>query len=595
MLVVALVGALMGFHPLFAANDGLLSAQSGLYVRQLILDGLHPTRLSALESHLKQQLKGELSEDCQLNFSQSVNADVRAHQIVNQGLADNRIAVVSVNCYMTAEQIQAFKISISRYYIENHYINSGAIIPDQEVKGGVIVIRVIEGRLTDVVIENEDQLRLSSGYIKRRLKFEGDEQNILNMDVLQERLQIMQQNPLFKQIVSKVAPGKEPGDGILKVKVREADSLQIGFRFNNYRTPSVGAYRGALELNYRNLPLGWGDAFYFRYGLTEGVNDYAFNYGVPLPLMKYDTTLSLGFDKSDSEVVTEPFSELDVKSDSERWSVSLRQPFYKSYPPPDPKPQSYQEFALALKLERRRNITFLEDGPFRFSRGSIDGEMEYGVIRLSSEWLSRGQYNVFAFYNTFSFGTDALGSTTIDKSVIDNHFRTWLGQFQWFGSFKQLSWMRSSLPRLWESRLLFRTNIQLANNELLSLEKFSIGGHASVRGYRESQLIRDNGISASLEWHVPIGHLSFDDPDEGKIHLVPFVDYGRGDNKDRSTPEPKDISSVGIGMRWSPLKNVHTQFYWAKALRNISQPEDDHDLQDEGFHFEIYVNLLPWK
>lgn len=572
MLVVALVGALMGFHPLFAAtpNDGLLSAQSGLYVRQLILDGLHPIRLTALESHLKQQLAGNLSEDCQLTLSQ------RAQPIV------------SVNCYMTAEQIQAFKTSISRFYIENHYINSGAIIPDQEVKGGLIVIRIIEGRLRDVVIENEDQLRLSSGYIKRRLMFKGDEQNILNMDVLQERLQIMQQNPLFKQIVSKVVPGDEPGDGILKVKVREADSLQIGFRFNNYRTPSVGAYRGALELNYRNLPLGWGDALYFRYGLTEGLNDYAFNYSVPLPLMKYDSTLSLDFDKSDSEVVTEPFNELDVKSDSERWSVSLRQPFYKSYPS-----HGYQEFALALKLERRSNTTFLEDAPFSFSRGSIDGEMEYGVIRFSSEWLSRGQYNVFAFYNTFSFGTEALGSTTIEKSLVDNHFRTWLGQFQWFGSFKQLSWMRSSFPRLWESRLLFRTNIQLANNELLSLEKFSIGGHASVRGYRESQLIRDSGISASLEWHIPIGHLSFDDPDEGKIHLVPFVDYGRGDNKDRSTPEPKDISSVGIGMRWSPLKNVHTQFYWAKALRNISQFEGDHDLQDEGFHFEFYVDLWP--
>ncbi len=648
-LIFAVVMGLLGTHPLFAQatgtpsadNEGRLSTKAQLYVRKFVFDGMSLARLKKRPENNPTQKC--FDENKYREFSQSRDGDAKkalsrvyrenrealkyacrenirkAHthhtdcddkkqsinKIIQTRIDNHRIAILDINRQMTAEEIQDTKNKITRCYIENKYINSGAMIPDQEIKNdGIIVIRIIEGWLAQVKVENENDLHLSSRYVNRRLKFTGDEQGHLNMNDLQGRMQIMQQNPLFKQVIGKIAPGDELGEGILKVTVKETKPLHLGFRFNNYRHPSVGAYRGALELSYRN-PLGLGDALSANVGLTEGLNDYSLNYSVPFPqyLTNYDTTLSLGFNKSDSDVVTEPFNKLGVQSDSETLSVSLRQPLYKSYPPSDDRdnPNPYQEFAVALTLEKRKNTTFLEDKPFSFSRGALNGETEYAVIRLSPEYVRRTPHNVIAFYNTFSFGTDAL-SPTIDKNIIDNRFVTWLGQFQWFGRVSQLekfnqtgqfNWLKQSWlgSHLWESRLLFRTNIQLADEQLFSLEKFPIGGHASVRGYRESQMIRDNGLTASLEWLMPIGHLPFgslSEPGEGKIELIPFIDYGRGWNNDDSTPVPKDISSVGLGLRWLPTKNTHVQVYWAKALRNIDNPENqEHDLQDEGLHFEI--------
>lgn len=646
--------ALGSTHPSFAQgttpcvnNEGSLSASGEVCVQKFILDGIHQDRWEDLKKHFKDK-KFQFYENCQLNLEEKfeknqleINKLYEVYQdklAVDKRITEKRIAILIVAddvknyCQMTAEQIYTLKNQITRYYIDRGYINSGAIIPDQHITNdGMIVMRIIEGWLAKVDIEtgpenenNENQLTLSEAYIKRRLKFAGDKQRILDMNELQERLQIMQQNPFFKYIQGRVAPGNEPGEGILKVKVGEAERLQAGFRFNNYRHPSVGAYRGAVEFNYQNfLPrLGLGDSLYFRAGLTEGLNDYFINYNVPFPsLIKYDATLSLSFSKSDSEIVSEAFRELDVQSDSETWVASLRQPIYKSYPPTKVRynPNPYQELALALKLDRRRNTTFLWGERFSFSRGAIDGETEYNAIRLSLEWLSRSQHNVFAFYNTFSCGTDVLnntfGSPTVDERFIinnsfdlldineqsdknnfkkfgDNHFRSWLTQLQWYTRLNHL-WVKRTIPWLWESGVLARVNVQFADRELLSLEKFSLGGHASVRGYRESELIRDNGIFISLEGRIPLAHLQHGQFGEfGVIELVPFFDFGSGWNKDEDSI---DISSIGIGLHYSPIEKINFRIYWAHALQEIeSTRQKEHDLQDEGVHFEMEINLLPW-
>jgi hemolysin activation/secretion protein len=58
----------------------------------------------------------------------------------------------------------------------------------------------------------------------------------------------------------------------------------------------------------------------------------------------------------------------------------------------------------------------------------------------------------------------------------------------------------------WDTEILFRTDLQLANNPLLPLEQLAVGGRYTVRGYQENQLVRDNGVIAQLEARVPVVH-----------------------------------------------------------------------------------------
>ncbi len=485
------------------------------------------------------------------------------------------------NSVLSPEQLQDVKNDITGHYIKNGYVNSGAIIPDQKITDGIVIIKIIEGVLVQVEASGNKKLR--TDYIENRLKYQDNE--ALDLEELQDRLQMLQQNPLFERIQAELGPGVKLGEGILKIHVDEAPPRELQFTFNNHRSPSVGAYRGQIEGWYRNLTgifgekSGFGDTFYLRYGLTEGLNDFTVKYD--FPLNRYDSTVSLHVERSDSEVVEAPFNQLDVESEADTYAFTFSQPLYQE-------PEGY--FNLSLRLEKRTSKTFLLGQPFSFSPGVKDGVSELSVIRFSQDWLKRNPVQVLAARASFNFGVDALDSTINDDGSPDSEFFSLLGQFQYV---RRLNFFNS---KRWDlSQMIFRTDFQLANQDLLPLEKLSIGGASTVRGYRENVLTRDNGMISSFELRFPLLHLPISNAtksfEEGWIELATFVDYGRAWNADSDTPEPKDIYSVGLGLIWNPNKYFHGEIYWGHALQTDDIPDpDEQNLQDDGVHFEMSAN-----
>ncbi len=484
---------------------------------------------------------------------------------------------------ISAEELQEVKNKITLFYINNGYINSGAIIPDQPVGADKVVkLIVIEGQLKEVnaIVKNIDGGMgwLRNDYVKSRLKL-GD--NALDINALQEKLQLLQQNPLIKRINAELGPGIRLGEGILNIGVVEARPWEFGFKFNNHRSPSVGAYRGEIDFSHRNIT-GWGDSIYARVGLTEGLKDYTFNY--TLPLNRYDTTLSLLLEKSDSEVVSEPFKQLDVESEADTYALTLRHPLIKT---------PNQELGISLKAEKRTSKTYLLGRPFSFSPGVVDGESDLSVLRFIQDWLKRGSNQVLAARSSFNLGIDAWDSTIHEDNFSpDSHFYSWLGQFQWVKRLDTwVDFLDSKMLR--DTQIIFRTDMQFSKEALLPLEKFSIGGASTVRGYRENFLTRDNGLIASLEMRIPVYKYSplSDDPEDGVLEIAPFIDYGNSWNSDKATtPTPRDITGTGIGLRWSVTKYLFAETYWAKNLRDIQDPEDS-DLQDKSVHFEVRLKF----
>lgn len=482
------------------------------------------------------------------------------------------------NRQISAEELQMVKNIITRKYIEAGFINSGAIIPDQQVENGEIELKIIEGKLSDVDITNltmgGEQGRLYSSYIRGRIS--GNEGEILNINRLQENLQLLHQNPLFRSINAELGPGIRLGEGILKLKVIEATPWEIGARFNNHRSPSVGSYRGEVFGTHRNV-LGFGDSVYLRLGLTEGLKDYSFNYAVPLS-SRYGTTIAFSAERSDAEVVSEPFNQLNIESEAETYALGITQPLIKT---------PNKEFNLGLKVERRSSTTYMFKGTpleqkFSFSPGVQDGESRISVLRFSQDWLDRSRTRVIAARSSFNFGFDAWDATINNDDSPDGKFFTWLGQFQWVQRIPAFGGR--------DTQLLVRADMQWAKEDLLPLEKFSVGGASTVRGYRENQMTRDNGLVTSIEWRVPITKLPIPgiskNADDGVLQIAPFFDYGRAWNADAETPEPDNISSVGLGLRWMPSQRVNAILYWGHALRDVGEQQDD-DIQDDGIHFEL--------
>jgi hemolysin activation/secretion protein len=473
-----------------------------------------------------------------------------------------------VNRSVTSEDLEAVRLALTRVYLNKGYINSGAILPDQTVSGGVITFHILEGTLTEVTLEGQRWFR--EGYLRRRLTLEVGPP--LNIGTIQERLQFLQQDDRIERLQAELSPGVRLGESALHVRVEERLPFLIALEFNNYQSATIGAERGLITVAHQNLT-GHGDILSVTYGRSAGL-DLQIDTSYSLPLNARDTTVSVRYQRNASSVIEEPFTALDITSRSEVYTVALRQPLWRTLS---------QELALALSGEYLQSETLLLDEPFAFSPGTQDGKAADTALRLALEWLDRTPSRVLAVRSRLSVGVDALGATINDQAdVPDGRFLAWLGQFQ-YG--RRLG--------VQDIQLLLRLDVQLTTDPLLPLEQMAIGGRFSVRGYRENQLVRDNGLIASLESRIPlVRNTAWAE----YVQVVPFVDFGWGWNRKVDTPDPTTLLSIGLGLRWGatwrvgiPLR-TQAEVFWGYKLKDVQT--EGGNLQDKGLHLQFVVTAF---
>ena len=486
------------------------------------------------------------------------------------------------NRYLTQEDLQALRRELTQFYVAQGFVNSGVILPDQTIRDGQVTYQVIEGRLTELNISGNRWFR--TGYLRTRLA----PSEPLNVNDLQRQIQLLLDDPRIERLRVDLKPGLRPGDSVLDVLVEDRQPFRLYLDFNNYQAPSVGGERGIVTLENVNL-LGWGDVLTLRYGRSEGL-DPLLDFRYAVPVTRWDTTASFQYRRNTFGIVEEPFQDLDIESESEIFTAGIRQPVYRT-------PQT--TVAVELIGERLENITSLLGVRFPLLPGATDdGRTAVTALRVAGEFVHRTQSQAFALRSRFSFGLDALDATVhSDPDVPDGRFFAWLGQVQW----------ATRLPVL-DSQLIARADVQLTPDPLLTLEQVAIGGRYTVRGYREFTLVRDNAVLASLELRVPLVRKT---RWADYLELAPFFDYGRGWNAVGSTPDPLDISSVGVGLRWAlTLPGVLTlrpqfEVYFGYRLRDVRIVGKPDPLQDiivtkdgdqekgkAGLHFQFLLAVF---
>jgi hemolysin activation/secretion protein len=387
--------------------------------------------------------------------------------------------------------------------------------------------------------------------------------------MLQTRLLHLQQDDRIIRLHADLRPGVQLGESVLRLRIEERVPVFVALEFNNHLSPTVGAERGLITVAHQNLT-GHGDVFTFTFGRSTGLA-LQIDTSYTLPLNARDTTVSLRYRRNNSSVVEDRFKPLQIASRSEIFTLALRHPLYRTL---------RREFALGLSVERLESKTFLLADPFPFSSGTEDGETRDTALRFSQEWLDHTPSQVVAIRSRFSVGIDALDATiNNDPDSPDGRFFAWLGQFQWA---RRLG--------VRDMQLLFRLDVQLTTEPLLPLEQIAIGGRFSVRGYRENQLVRDNGLLVSVEFSLPLIRntrwAEF-------VQVVPFIDFGRGWNRKVATPAPSTLVSLGLGLRWAVILQTtlpvrsQIEVFWGYKLKNVET--EGGNLQDKGLHLQLVV------
>ncbi len=444
------------------------------------------------------------------------------------------------------------RTAITNLYISNGYSTSGAFLPaGQDLSSRAVQIQVIEGGVEAIQVNGLTHLQ--EGYVRDRVALAT--QPPLNIPQLEDALRLLQIDPLLASVDAELTAGSRPGQNLLILDLAEADPFDLALTVDNSRAVSIGSVQGEVLALHRNV-LGLGDFASVRYDHTEGLNLYELRYGIPLNAR--DGVLQFRYENANSRVITPQFADAGIRNESEIFSVYFRQPMFRSI---------NEEWALGFALDLRESRSFiLNDIPFSFSVGPESGVAKVAAFRFSQEWLRRDINRVLAARSQFSLGLDAFNATINDTGT-DGQFFAWLGQFQWV---EQLS------PQL---LLVSRLNAQLTPDSLLPLERFSLGGVDTVRGYPQNQIVTDNAVVGSVELRIPLSSQS------NEFQLIPFIDTGTGWNNGTENPNPAVLLGTGLGMQWQPNQDLNFNLTYGLPL--IAFPNKGTSLQENGIYFSF--------
>ena len=458
--------------------------------------------------------------------------------------------------------------AVTQLYVQDGYLSSGAVLPDQDLGGGVVVIQVIEGRLAEVRVEGTRYFK--ADYFIDRLRHAG--RTPVQIDRLTDQIAEFQRDGRIERVHSKLQAGNQIGESRLLLIVTEASQVDAQLSVSNERPASVGMAGGGVDVSYSNL-VGYGESLSASFRFSEGLRQYRVE--TAIPVTSRGTEFRATYQRSEAEVVNSSFRVLDINADSESFRIELHQALIR---------KRTHELSIALLGSWTRWRSTVGGRETCFRADQLDCAPIVTALRARQEFIHRRPNSSLLLRSTFSFGLDALGATRERESrIADSDFFTWLGQARYLHRLEpehdRLQWLDRAVVSL-------RGDVQLANDPLLSGERIAVGGPQTVRGFQRNRLVRDNALIGSLELRFPIWGR---DGSEPRVELSPFVDVAYAWN-DRDQSTVRTLSSAGLSVAISPGAGLHIQASWAQPIRRGVQ--DGEGLQRDGVYMELIWNAF---
>ena len=450
-------------------------------------------------------------------------------------------------------ELKKVATKITNKYLQQGYITSRAILPQQEVTNGIVEIKIIEGSIANIQIEGNN--RLKESYLRDRLELGTN--SPVRVDNLEGQLQLLRSNQTIKNIEANLQPAPGEGESSLVVEVDEASPWLYGAEINNYSTVATGAERLGISLGSRNLT-GNSDSLIFGFTQALSANSQSYSGSYSIPLNAKDGTLQLRTSINRNEIVGEDFEDLNLEGDSELYEVSFRQPLTRTL---------QKEFAVSLGFSYQESRDF-------FNGVALNQTNRTSVIKFGQDYTKRDVKGVWAFRSQFNLGFD--GSDENEDVLIagddfpDDVFISWLGQTQ-------------RLQRINPDNLLIiQADLQLTPNTLSPSEQFVIGGAQSVRGYRQNARLGENGFRLSIEDRITLIKNKAEQP---LFQIAPFADLGVVGGDSTEDIDNNFLAGIGLGLISEPIPGLSLRLDYAPPLVDLEETGDN--IQEDGFYFRL--------
>ena len=423
-----------------------------------------------------------------------------------QAITDNYIGR-----QITAKDLLEMTDKITALYRQKGYMTCGAML-NRRIHDGVATIRLIEGR-TDVVSVSGNR-STKEDYITGRLGLKSGE--IANIDQLNRNLRWFHgTNDIQLRVVIK--PGEKEGTTDYEIMAFEPQNQTVTLYADNDGYENSGRWREGLFYTMRSLS-GHRDALRSSFIRSQGTK--AWTLGYSFPVSRRGMRLDFNYTGNRTKVTSGELKPLGVRGKAQSFSLTWRVPFYMT---------EHSRHEAGLQYVHQKSKTELGHGTPMGVQPWMDDKINRVIPYVSFTHYG----NSSVFYHKHSYVLTKRRD--IDgKSSSASLYR--------LSSFWQ---KRYGGGQFWQARLEGQWS---SNAYLASSDRFFIGGVNSVRGYEEGFIGGTKGLTANLEYHIPL--------DKAKhFSLFPFFDWGTISGE--VGMEHKTLMSAGLGLE-ARYKNIYS-------------------------------------
>ncbi len=435
---------------------------------------------------------------------------------------------------------------IKAKYKAKGFLTTNVYIPEQEIAGGSIEIRVAEGKMGKLLIEGNKWF--SKNILEKY--FHSKKNDILDLRVVQRDLLRLNQNPDL-EVKTVITPGEAPQTSDVILKVKDKFPYYAGGGSDNQGMRLTGKYRASVLGRSTNLTSN-NDSFFYTSVVTADSSGDFVSYLAPVDT--YGTKAGLDFSYFTVKIGKE-FRDFDIVGNTYDYIAHVVNEIYLTEDM-----QISSDLGVNIKSVTKsvHNATTVYD-QLRMPYYRMD------ITRVDS-FFGGGQTS---FSPEVDFGTGGfLGASREDHPEASR-----AGTGGYF--FKYTHYLRRVQRMPWESYVILRHQFQDTSHTLPSSEQFQLGGESSVRGYPEGDYISDIAATLNLDWVFPLYlipkeyKLPLDNtPLRNEIQPVIFMDMGGGALKRRlpGEREQKFLMGVGGGLRINFYHKFNARLEWAQAV-----------------------------
>lgn len=437
-----------------------------------------------------------------------------------------------------SEGINLLVSQLQNRLIDRGYITSRVVVPEQDITSGTLRLRLIPGRINHITKDAQ-----GDSYIRFFNTLPTKEGELLNLRDIEQGLENLQSIPTASADVS-IVPSDKLGESDLVILWQQPKLWRVTASVDDSGTRTTGRYLGTLAFNLDN-PTSLGDSLYLSgtrdlEGLGEkGNRNEVISYSIPWGYWRFSASYNR---YKYHQNVAGGVMDYEYRGRSNNLDLNIERLLYRD---------QNKKTTLHYTIKRRTTKNFIDDTEVDIQRR----ETAAWVLGLSHRhYIDRVTLNGGIDYQR---GTRWFGAQPAPEENTGD--ATALAKIVTLFASIEVPFQLGSQPFSYSTSY----QQQFAKSKLTSLDRFSIGGRWTVRGFDgELNLSADDGwlIRNDLTWYLPI--------DNQQLYLG--IDHGqvRGNNSEDLLG--KNLTGAVLGLRGA-LPKLHLS-YEAFMGKPIAKP-----------------------